>query len=197
MTEHSTSSADTRTPDVLDLVRRQHAQIRDLFDEVDACSGDERRDAFDRLVRLLAVHETAEEEVVHPLARTATAGGSGLVDARLGEEYMAKEMLVDLERMGPDAPAFPESLDRLRLAVLKHARGEERYELPKIQREAPAATIAAAAPGMRAAMAMAPTHPHPGAESATANMLGGPMLAMADRVRDAIRKSKGENTAGR
>ncbi|OPC77127.1 hypothetical protein B4N89_41955 [Embleya scabrispora] len=186
---------DDTGPDVIDLIRRQHAAVRDLFDEVDAARGAERRAAFDRLVRLLAVHETGEEEIIHPLARTATAGGSGLVDARLAEEYVAKQQLSDLERLGTDDPAFPAALDALRLNVLKHARSEERYELPKLQREAPTA-LKAAGPPMRAAMAMAPTHPHPGAESAAANMLAGPVLALTDRVRDAIRKVRGENTAG-
>jgi hypothetical protein len=48
---------------------RQHGDIRNLFDEVEATGGEERRDAFRRPVRLPAVHETAEEEVVHPFAR--------------------------------------------------------------------------------------------------------------------------------
>lgn len=174
----------------LDLIRRQHAEIRDLFDEVDQTSGSERREAFERLVRLLAVHETAEEEVVHPLARTATSGGAGAVAPRLAEEREAKELLADLERRGPDGPDFDADLDRLRLAVLRHARSEERYELPKIQREAPAAALASAAPALRAAAAMAPTHPHPGTEGATANVVAGPFLAIADRVRDAVRKHR-------
>jgi hypothetical protein len=43
------------------------------------------------------------------------------------------------------------------------------------------------AAAVRAAEAIAPTHPHPGTESATKNMLAGPLLAMSDRVRDLIR----------
>ncbi len=36
------------------LLMRQHGDIRNLFDEVEASRGEERRDAFRRLVRLLA-----------------------------------------------------------------------------------------------------------------------------------------------
>src|SRR5690606_31450249 len=50
--------------DVVALLMRQHGDIRNLFDEVEQSTGDQRKDAFARLVRLLAVHETAEEEVV-------------------------------------------------------------------------------------------------------------------------------------
>lgn len=42
---------------------------------------------------MLAVHETAEEEVVHPAARRTLAGGNELVDDRLAEESEAKDML--------------------------------------------------------------------------------------------------------
>jgi hypothetical protein len=89
--------------DVIEVLLHQHGLIHDLFDEV-------------RLLRLLAVHETIEEEVVHPYARAKMAKAA------------------------------------------------------------------------KAAAAMAPTHPHPGVESATKNMLLGPPTAMVDRVRDMIRK---------
>ena len=41
---------------------------------------------------------------------------------------------------------------------------------------------------------MAPTHPHPGTESATKNLLRvGTPVAMMDRVRDAIRQTMGNS----
>lgn len=49
----------------------------------------------------------------------------------------------------------------------------------------------ASAAGVKAAEAMAPTHPHPGTESATKNLLVGTPVAMMDRVRDAIRQTMG------
>jgi hypothetical protein len=36
---------------------------------------------------------------------------------------------------------------------------------------------------------MAPTHPHPGVETATQNLLAGPIAAVADRTRDVVRKA--------
>ncbi|MGW7658576.1 hemerythrin domain-containing protein, partial [Streptomyces tendae] len=69
---------------------RQHGDIRTLFDEVERTTGMERQDAFRRLVRLLAVHETAEEEIVHPVARRSFDGGEQVVEDRLREERQAK-----------------------------------------------------------------------------------------------------------
>ncbi|NUP65917.1 MAG: hemerythrin domain-containing protein, partial [Nonomuraea sp.] len=58
-----------RDNDVVDLLVRQHEEIRSLFTEVENAAPEDKAEAFRRLVRLLAVHETAEEEIVHPYAR--------------------------------------------------------------------------------------------------------------------------------
>jgi hemerythrin superfamily protein len=182
---------DTQTePDVVDLLQEQHAAIRDLFAEVLMATGrDEREDSFHRLVRLMAVHETAEEELVHPLARHTLPGGKDIVADRLAEEKAAKEMLSSLERTDVDAPEFPRLLDELRLAVLTHARSEERYEFSRLRGSFGASERAALAAVVKAAEATAPTHPHPGTESATKNLLVGPLAAMTDRIRDILRSS--------
>src|SRR5918997_6481071 len=88
--------------DVVEFLIGQHMQIRDLFTEVQASTGQARRDAFERLVTLLAVHETAEEQLIHPLARAGVDGGGDIVDDRLSEEREAKELLATLEDLGPD-----------------------------------------------------------------------------------------------
>jgi hemerythrin superfamily protein len=177
--------------DVVDLLVHQHSQIRDLFNEVENTLADARKDAFDRLVRLLAVHETAEEEIIHPLARRALPGGEEIVDDRLGEERKAKEKLARLERMDPESRAFLTELDELRIAVLTHARAEERYEFLRIRDEFSDAQRRGLAAAVKVAEAVAPTHPHPGVETATENLLAGPAAAIADRVRDLIRAARG------
>ncbi|WP_198141680.1 hemerythrin domain-containing protein, partial [Micromonospora sp. ATCC 39149] len=89
--------------DVVDLLLAQHARIEELFLLVVGGTGQVRRDAFDALVRLLAVHETAEEEVVHPLSRTLPGeGGDAMVDERLAEEKQAKQTLKALVAAGVD-----------------------------------------------------------------------------------------------
>ncbi|GIH68893.1 hemerythrin domain-containing protein [Sphaerimonospora thailandensis] len=183
--------------DVIDLLLRQHSLIRDLFDEVDRCRGDERKEAFSRLVRLLAVHETAEEEIVHPFARRKLVGGDNIVDSRLQEEAEAKEMLSRLDDMDVTTPEFTQELERLRAAVFAHAAAEERYEFAELKAATSEAERRSMAVGVKAAEAMAPTHPHPGGpESATGNILLGPPIAMMDRARDVIRKAMGKSESG-
>ena len=58
------------TDDVVRFLKDQHNLIKDMFEEVFSASSDDARGkAFTELRQLLAVHETAEEMVVHPRAR--------------------------------------------------------------------------------------------------------------------------------
>lgn len=182
--------AGTAVGDVVDVLIAQHGLIRDLFEEVKSSDGEAQREAFHRLRVLLAVHETAEEEVVHPVARRALHGGDdGLVDDRLAEENRAKKLLARLEETGTGEPGFLELLDELRVAVLAHARSEERYEFMRLRDTLDEATLQGMAASVKAAEAVAPTHPHPGVESAAANLALGPVAAVVDRVKDALRAS--------
>lgn len=175
--------------DVVEVLIRQHGLIHDLFDEVRATEAGARREAFGRLVRMLAVHETAEEMVVHPFARTAVPGGNDVVDDRLAEEESSKQLLSRLEQLDPEDPGFLLLLDELRLDVLAHARAEERYEFTKLKDEVDAATRRRLATALKAAEAIAPTHPHPGVNTAPANLVAGPVAAVMDRVRDVMRRA--------
>ncbi len=188
-------TADTAMPkggdvDVVDLLLTQHARVEELFLLVAGSTGDAKREAFDELVRLLSVHETAEEEVVHPLSRRVADHGGPLIDDRLQEERQAKEMLSELTKSDPGDPGFDEALLLLRNAVLMHARYEERYEFPQLRAKVPAAQLKAMATAVRTAEKLAPTRPHPGAESAVANLAAGPALAVIDRARDLIRNAR-------
>ncbi|MFD5099831.1 hemerythrin domain-containing protein [Streptomyces albidochromogenes] len=191
---HTPQAGDdhAKDTDVVSLLMRQHGDIRNLFDEVEATTGKERQDAFRRLVRLLAVHETAEEEVVHPFARRSLPGGQQVVEDRLAEERAAKETLADLDEMDTDDPKFLPRLQALRTDVQEHARAEERYEFTHIRRSLDVTNLAAMAKAVKAAEAMAPTRPHPGVESGAANMALGPIAALMDRTKDAIRKAMGQ-----
>jgi hemerythrin superfamily protein len=166
--------------DVIAVLLDQHAQIRRLFTEVEQRRGQPRREAFEQLVRLLAVHETAEQEVLHPQVRLLVAGGQAIADARLEEERQAKELLAQLDELGPEVDDFDQRLEVLRKAVLDHAQHEEREEFPRLRGSQSPAQLEAMGMAVRVAEATAPTHPHPGVNSLAGNLVAGPMLAFAD-----------------
>lgn len=179
----------TQDKDVVDLLLAQHERIRSTFTAVESAAGDAKQEKFEELRRFLAVHETAEELVTHPNARSAE-GGNGVLDARLEEETESKKILADLDGMSVDEPRFDPKFAALKAAVLAHAEAEEQQEFPLLRSNNDQQQLKKMASGIRAAEAIAPTHPHPSAGSSmTTNLMAGPVASLIDRTRDAVKKA--------
>ncbi|GAA5196465.1 hemerythrin domain-containing protein [Rugosimonospora acidiphila] len=157
--------------------------------------GAAKRDAFADLVRLLAVHESAEEQVVHPRVRKAAADGADrIVQARLDEEHEAKQVLSRLYDLGVDHPDFDGQFHPFAEAVLAHATHEETDEFPRLRETLPPERLRRMAGAVKAAESLAPTRPHPMAgESRAGNLLAGPPMAIFDRARDRMREWRQAN----
>jgi len=181
--------------DVVSFLKSQHQQIKAGFEHVLAASGEERKQAFMHLRQLMAVHETAEEEVVHPVARKALAAGEGLIQQRLDEENEAKKVLTELEHLDVSSIEFETKFNTLNQAVLKHAEAEESTEFDVLKNKLDEDKLLRMGRAFAFAEKVAPTRAHAGVESQAANLLAGPFLAMVDRVRDALNKpSQKDNT---
>jgi hemerythrin superfamily protein len=187
----SSTNPSPTTQDAVDLLTGQHQEVRQLFSQLQA-GGQGREDTFECLVRLLAVHETAEEEVVYPALRRTGPEGDQVAEARKAEEDEAKTMLSDLEKIGVGGEGFDARLQALQAAVLAHAESEEREVFPRLRQGLDPDALQSMRASIETAEKMAPTHPHPhGPESAVGNMVVGPFVAVADKVRDALRGNKG------
>jgi hemerythrin superfamily protein len=173
--------------DVVTRVRRQHDTIRRLFDDVEAALPARRAEAFQPLVRLLAVHETAEEMVVYPALLLAGSKARDVVRARRIEEDQAKKDLAELEGLDAGSRQFLAQLRAFRLTVEAHAEAEEDEVLPLLDEHRAAHELRLMDLWFVAAETVAPTHAHRFApESATGNLLLGPAVALVDRVRDIL-----------
>jgi hemerythrin superfamily protein len=146
-----------------------------------------RERAFGKLVRLLAVHEAAEEAHVHPVVRHISHAGRELAKARRAEEKEAKELLAALFRTGPHGDDYLTMLRKLRRAVLAHAAREEREEFPLLKRVSP---LRRAMLGIEVKLtqAVAPTRPHPMVNNEIANKVAAPIFGPLDRGRDMLRR---------
>lgn len=192
MSAASTPSTPTisNSSDVVDYLKAQHQTIRQLFtDTLDAPDADAQEKAFNQLRALLAVHETAEEMMVHPRVRRKVDGGSAIVDERLHEEHDSKVALAEIEKLEFGTAEFSKALIHLQQDVLAHAENEEREEFTRLQDELDADERAQMTLAVQAAERIAPTHPHPGVESAVANFAVGPFASLIDRARDALSRS--------
>jgi len=172
--------------DVVTFLETQHREIKDLFAQVRGTSGDSRKRNFMALRRLLAVHETAEEEIVHPAARKKLPEGEAIVNTRLQEENKAKRELTALEALDVDSPEFDARLATLAMDVIAHATAEERQEFEPLGAILDIEQLESMRRAVEFAERVAPTRPHPGVESQAANLLAGPFAAMVDRARDLL-----------
>jgi hemerythrin superfamily protein len=176
--------------DIVDFLTGQHETIRALFVEtLDAPDAETQQKAFTRLRTLLAVHETAEEMMVHPRVRRKIDGGGAVVDDLLHEEHDAKVALQEIEKLEVNSAEFTKALIHLQGAVLKHAENEELQEFPLLTENLDAGELQKLREAVEVAERIAPTHPHAGVESAAANFAVGPFASLLDRARDALQRA--------
>ncbi|SOD62931.1 Hemerythrin HHE cation binding domain-containing protein [Streptomyces zhaozhouensis] len=181
------AAARLEDEDIVGVLLAQHARIRDGFSEVRVAEGTRRQEEFDRLRALLAVHETAEEMILRPVAKRVA--GKREAEARNEEEHEANQVLAELEKMGVDNAEFDVRFDEFERAVSDHADAEERDEFPSILDSCSQEERLRMGRRLLAAERMAPTHPHPStAGSPAAQWAVGPFAAMTDRVRDSLRR---------
>jgi hypothetical protein len=168
--------------DVVDRLTEQHDRIEHQFRHTLRVTGDARHTAFGRLARLIAVHETVEEEVVHPLTRRCDPDGH-LADHLLDDEHQISDALAAAVRA--DAAGEPaEAVRALRDMMRAHARQEEHDEVPRLRRAVPADELRGLTDAVRGAEEAADD----GDEQPESR--AGWLPRAADRVRDALRRAR-------
>lgn len=174
--------------DIVGQIESDHEAIARLVDEVGSAEGQRRTQLFRQLVTLLVAHEVAEEEVVFPVVRKQSDELDAEAEACIAEQSEAERRLDKMERLGPDTVEFSDEFELLRDELKLHAGHEERSIVPALSRLAEGDRAMLASRFARA-RATAPTHPHPGApDRPPGDLILGPVAALADRVRDAIRR---------
>ncbi|HTT92795.1 MAG TPA: hemerythrin domain-containing protein [Acidimicrobiales bacterium] len=175
---------------IVDRLLQDHQEVRQAFAKITAADSDERWALFMDLMNDLVRHEVAEEEIVYPVVRQEIKDGAMLASERVGEESKAEELLAQMEKKGRGDDGFTENLGRLKADVLAHAEAEELTVFPALAAVLNQERLVQLGDRFAKAKMLAPTHPHPNApDSPPGNLVLGPVAAMADRLRDAIRKA--------
>ena len=137
--EPSAPGSPDASTDVVQVLTRQHNQVRALQEQLAALPGHRtggaqddlavRKSIVDMITVHLSQHETAEEEHFWPAVRTALPDGGELANEALQQEQEGKEVLTELGRLAPDADEFDELVEKLVLLLRKHVAYEERVFL--------------------------------------------------------------------
>lgn len=111
--------------DATEYLRREHAALRGLFEEVRETPCEERRKLqalFTELSEALVIHERIEEEVFYP----ALAHRSGLVLQAVSEHHHMQDLLAQLQSIEPTCETFAEQFDLLWRMTDHHIVEDER-----------------------------------------------------------------------
>ncbi|HYZ55010.1 MAG TPA: hemerythrin domain-containing protein [Streptosporangiaceae bacterium] len=173
---------------IIEALRHDHDEVREMFGRLDAATGEQRRDLFQQLVSELVRHEVAEEEILRPVSKRDA--GEEIANARINEESQAEQLLKEMEKLDPASAEFTSKLAELRREVEDHALAEETQEFPKVAEKETTERLERMGKAYEVAKKMAPTRPHPSMPNTpVANMLVGPFAAVIDRARDAVREA--------
>jgi hemerythrin superfamily protein len=117
--------------DLVRILYTQHALAKELLDQVESSSGDDRKQLFTQLTTTLKAHETAEEAVVRPV--TVDAGAGDVAEARNEEESEADAVILALKELDIESDEFGAEFAAFKQAVSDHAEAEENEEFPLLQ----------------------------------------------------------------
>ena len=183
-------SVPVGTEDVVSSVRADHDKVEHLLSSLDSTADTGLAEYFCQLREELVRHEVAEELIVYPAFRRNVPGGDAIADRRISEQSEAEAALARLEKHENEPVVLRAGLLQLRRDVLEHAENEEREVLPALETHTKAKDLQDLGQRYRKALDSAPTHPHPHMpDTPPGNVLLGPIAAVVDRMRDAMRPS--------
>ena len=118
--------------DIVALIRKDHTDVRSTLSRISTGEVGERWSTYSQLAGLLIRHEVAEELVVYP-ELLKLRGGSAVTDSRLQDQAVIEQLLIGLDRLEFETPAFERISSRLALEVLDHLGKEDAQVLPLLQ----------------------------------------------------------------
>ncbi len=156
----------TPSQDVTAVIAPQHEHVKVLLERVRQGTGHERAEAFHTLRLTLAVHETAEEQAIHPQAQRQLGPHDRAATDRVAEEQTAGQTIGELEKLDVDSDQFNYTFGHLASSVVDHATAEENDEWPALRQISDATIINGMVEQMQAVTRLAEDPSAPGTERA-------------------------------
>jgi hemerythrin superfamily protein len=132
------ATAAAAKTDATALLERDHAEVKKLFKQYEKLAnaeaeGTERLALAEQICTMLTVHATIEEEIFYPAAREAEVDDDLLDEAEV-EHASAKDLIAQIEAMGPDAELYDAKVTVLGEYINHHVQEEEGEMFPKCRR---------------------------------------------------------------
>lgn len=125
------NSADDRNGDPLELLKKEHEEVRGLFScYLDTDDIEVKREAARSVLAMLEMHSVMEEAAFYPFIREADAQ---LVEHCEGEHEEADRLVRQLKEMDVEDPLYEATFQQLREAVMHHVETEEKRLFPELR----------------------------------------------------------------
>ena len=137
-TKKTPATARAAMSDATLLLTRDHAEVKKLFKEYEKLAeaeadGEDRQALAEQICAMLTVHATIEEEIFYPAAREAEVE-SDLLDEAEVEHASAKDLIAQIEAMGPDDDLYDAKVTVLGEYIDHHVQEEENKMFPKCRK---------------------------------------------------------------
>lgn len=187
-------------PDVVDVIRDQHDQIRErfaAFQELSSRPSQRKEDTVRDIITLLSKHAAMEEELFYPAVQAELPELDEHVKEDLEEHRLVELALLQLDRMRAEDDTYDAKLRVVISNVTEHMEEEEADLLPRIREAIEEEQRRELGHALVAAWETAPTRPHPlTPKHPVAKFVVGPAVAVVDRGTNAFRTVRKAITRG-
>lgn len=125
--------AQSSAPDALELLKQDHREVEEMFDEFSEMEDDDERkgEIAGRICRALEVHAEIEEQIFYPRAREATKDDD-LIDEAIVEHASVKHLIGEIEAMEVGEELYDAKIRVLEEMVKRHIQEEEEELFPEL-----------------------------------------------------------------
>lgn len=125
-TRASASRGNGRGQDAIALLKADHRQVEEWFDQFERTRSDEKKqDLATKICTALKAHTVIEEEIFYPAFLEAT-GETDIHHEAEVEHDGAKKLIAEIEAIGPDDEYFDAKVTVLREMIKHHVNEEEK-----------------------------------------------------------------------
>jgi hemerythrin superfamily protein len=129
---------DNGSKDAIDLLKQDHQDVDQLFDEFETAKDDDAGDSVKaaivaQICKALTVHAQVEEEIFYPAMRRVEDTGD-LIDEATVEHQSLKDLIAQLEGDPPQSDLYDAKVKVLSEYVKHHVREEENEIFPKAKK---------------------------------------------------------------
>jgi hemerythrin superfamily protein len=124
----SRASAKAAPRDAVALLKADHREVEDLFEQFEKSRKDEKKaDLAQRICKALRIHTTIEEAIFYPAFLEATGDEDIHHEAEV-EHAGAKHLIAQIEESGPEDEYFDSKVKVLSEMIKHHVHEEEKRD---------------------------------------------------------------------